>query len=132
MRRTLEIIEALSPTTMSASSWELFTNMPGVAKASAALNTAMAAAKRDILATLKTPEYKGLRPGPWKENDENTKRVAEVIAGAWNKHVRPVQRRYAEFGAADSEPDYHVRHGLAAVAARFYKLDDESIFVGWM
>lgn len=123
--------EGLSPTRLSAGGWELFTSMKGVGKASKALNAAMAKAKKDILKKLRSKEFKNLRPGSFEGRKDAQKIAAVLYDEGWKKHVRPVQNEFSDFGAADTEPNYHVRHGLAAIAAKYYKTD-EGIFVDYL
>jgi hypothetical protein len=98
----------------TADNWELY-DKSGRVRAAKGLNTALKKAMKMIDAKLKLKSMQHLDPG-WEEEDR--RKVAQVIAAAFQKHVSPALSKYRGWGAADTEGYYHGKYALVDYVKR--------------
>lgn len=106
-----------------ADRWELF-SIPGRNRAAKALNTALRRAMKMIDSKLKLKSVQRLDPS-W--NEEDRRKIAQLIAAAYEKYMRPALRKYSEWGASDTEGHYHAKYALVDYVKRKMGWWDASI-----
>lgn len=111
-----------SKTPISSSDWELY-DMPGAAQAAKALTTALIEARRDLSASLRSPDLRRIDP---TRDDNDEIKLAKLIGQLFSKHLRPVMQKFAKFGASDSEPRYVGSQALIDTVKTHYGFTHDS------
>lgn len=81
--------------------WELYSSRAGYEKAEAELDEALDKALEEFDAYMKQTD------------------ILEILKSLKAKYIHPVQKKYAEYGTYDTEPDVTAAHQLARAAARY-------------
>jgi hypothetical protein len=96
---------------MSAEDWELYTSVGDVKKlskkAAGELNKAMTAISREVE---KTADKRPYEEEWW----------AKQLGYLYDKHIKPLEKKYRETGITDTEPHYHIAQGMIDMVKSFY------------
>jgi len=111
----LTIREAAYINPRSVNDWELY-QMPGSEEAAKQMTAALDAALRELHRKLSL-EFRGADPA-WNHKDEA--RLGEYLASLFNRVMRPVMRKFSQFGAEDTEPREVAKFALVYAAKEFF------------
>lgn len=101
---------------------QLYSDMPGVEEAADKLARALSKAGKYLERELKKPAY----------SNYNEAKHAKMLGEVYKKIVEPVQRKYEEFGAADTEPNYVTQQYLIDIIKDHFEINGYTDLGDWM
>ncbi len=99
--------------TLTASQWQLYSDMKGVKRAAVSLNKALFRAKLYLQDNL--PQL------------HSRKAIHEVVGSAYADYMSPAMTRNSRFGASDTEPRQVAQQQLSDAARKVLRMDKDEL-----